>query len=123
MSLKCVAAANFAIKSEFLINRAGLCTSVLLCTQKRGNLSFSLNEEIMSTRLTKQRSRRKMLITRPKTSVADPGCSTRILIFTHPESWIQKTATKERGEKKFVVIPFYVATNFTKLKIILVFKC
>jgi hypothetical protein len=26
-----------------------------------------------------------------------------------------KTATKERGEKKFVVIPFYVATNFTKL--------
>jgi hypothetical protein len=27
-----------------------------------------------------------------------------------------KTAT--RGEKKFVVIPFYVATNFTKLKII-----
>jgi hypothetical protein len=34
-----------------------------------------------------------------------------------------KTATKERGEKKFVVIPFYVATNFTKLKIILVLKC
>jgi hypothetical protein len=23
-----------------------------------------------------------------------------------------KTATKERDEKKFVVIPFYVATNF-----------
>ncbi len=34
-----------------------------------------------------------------------------------------KTATKERGDKKFVVIPFYVATNFTKLKIILVLKC
>jgi hypothetical protein len=35
-----------------------------------------------------------------------------------------KTATKERGEKKFVVIPFLcrVATNFTKLKIILVLK-
>jgi hypothetical protein len=31
-----------------------------------------------------------------------------------------KTATKERGEKKFVVITFYVATNFTKLQIILV---
>jgi hypothetical protein len=28
-----------------------------------------------------------------------------------------KTATKERGEKKFVVIHFFVATNFTKLKI------
>ncbi len=26
-----------------------------------------------------------------------------------------KTATKERDEKKLVVIPFYVATNFTKL--------
>ena len=33
-----------------------------------------------------------------------------------------KTATKERGEKKFVVITFYVATNFTKLQIILVLK-
>jgi hypothetical protein len=26
-----------------------------------------------------------------------------------------KTATKERGEKKFGVIPFYIATNFKKL--------
>jgi hypothetical protein len=33
-----------------------------------------------------------------------------------------KTATKERGKKKFVVLTFYVATNFTKLKIILVLK-
>jgi hypothetical protein len=40
-------------------------------------------------------------------------------------SWIPdpKTATKERGEKKFVIITFYVATNFTKLKSILVLKC
>jgi hypothetical protein len=45
-------------------------------------------------------------------SVADPGCLSRI-----PDP---KTATKERGEKKFVVITFYVATNFTKLQIILV---
>ncbi len=34
-----------------------------------------------------------------------------------------KTATKERGEKKLVVIPFIVAINFTKLKIILFLKC
>jgi hypothetical protein len=34
-----------------------------------------------------------------------------------------KTATKERGEKKFFVIPFFVATKFTKLKIILFLKC
>jgi hypothetical protein len=49
-----------------------------------------------------------------------------ILIFTHPGSRISdprsripdpKTATKERGEKK---LPFYVATNFTNLNIILV---
>jgi hypothetical protein len=49
------------------------------------------------------------------TSVADPGCLSRILIFTHHWSWIPdfgsritdpKTSTKERGEKKFVVIPF-----------------
>jgi hypothetical protein len=39
----------------------------------------------------------------------------------YPRSRISdpKTATKEMGEKKFVDIPFYVATNFTKLKIIL----
>jgi hypothetical protein len=65
-----------------------------------------------------------------------PG--SQILIFTHPGSRIPdpgsrisdpgsriphpKTATKERGEKKFVVITFYVATNFTKLQLILVLK-
>jgi hypothetical protein len=36
-----------------------------------------------------------------------------------------KTATKKRGEKKlvFILVPFFVATNFTKLKIISVLKC
>jgi hypothetical protein len=56
-------------------------------------------------------------------SVADPGCFSRILDpdFYPSGSRIPdpKTATKERGEKKFVVIPVFVATNFTKLKIIL----
>jgi hypothetical protein len=33
-----------------------------------------------------------------------------------------KTATKE-GPKKIFVKPFFVAKNFTKLKIILFFKC
>jgi hypothetical protein len=33
-----------------------------------------------------------------------------------------KTATKERGEKKLVVITFYVVTNFTKLQSILILK-
>jgi hypothetical protein len=43
-----------------------------------------------------------------RNSVAVPGCLSRILIFTHPGSRISdpKTATKEKGEKKYVVIPF-----------------
>jgi hypothetical protein len=65
-------------------------------------------------------------------SVADPGCLSRIpdpdfypSRIPDPGSRIPdlKTATRERGEKKLVVIPFYVATNFSKLKIILVLKC
>jgi hypothetical protein len=34
-----------------------------------------------------------------------------------------KTATKERGEKNVVVITFSLASNVTKLNIILVLKC
>jgi hypothetical protein len=45
-----------------------------------------------------------------------------ILIFSHPGSWIQNS-TKERGEKKLVVINFDVATNFTKLQISSVLNC
>ena len=58
-------------------------------------------------------------------SVANQGCLSRIPDPDFYPSRIPdpKTATKERGEEKLVVIPFYVATNFTKLKIILVFKC
>jgi len=62
-------------------------------------------------------------------SVADPGCLSRIpdpdfypSRIPDPGSRIpnpgSKTATKERGEKKIDVITFYVATNFTKLQII-----
>jgi hypothetical protein len=54
-----------------------------------------------------------------------PGSRILILPIPDPGSRLPdpKTATKERGEKKFDVIPFYVATNFTKLNIILVLKC
>jgi hypothetical protein len=64
-------------------------------------------------------------------SVADPGClsrirdvypGSRILIFTHPGSRIpdlgsriQKQQQKREVKKNLVVIPFYVAKNFTKL--------
>ena len=58
-------------------------------------------------------------------SVADPGCLSWISDPHFFPSRIPdpKTATKKRGEKIFFVIPFYVATNFTKLKNILVLKC
>ncbi len=60
-------------------------------------------------------------------SVADPGCLSRIPDSDFYPSWIPdpKTATKESSEKIFLSyrVPFYVATNFTKLKIILVLKC
>jgi hypothetical protein len=59
-----------------------------------------------------------------ETSVADPGRLSRIPDPDFYPSRIPdpKTATNERGEKNFVVITFYVATNFTKLQIILVFE-
>jgi hypothetical protein len=50
-----------------------------------------------------------------KIIVAEPGCLSRILIFIHPESQIRQQQQKRRG-KKFV-LPFFVATNITKLKI------
>ncbi len=58
----------------------------------------------------------------PLLRIRDVYPRSRILIFSHPGSWIQNS-TKERGEKKFVVITFYVATNFTKLQIISVLNC
>jgi hypothetical protein len=64
----------------------------------------------------RKESTRKNVDSVGTTSVADPGCLSRILIFTHPGSRIPdpKAATKERGEKEIVVMPFFVATNFTK---------
>jgi hypothetical protein len=52
--------------------------------------------------------------------VADPGCLSRIPDPDFYPSRIPdpKTATKERDEKKFVFISFFVATNFTTLQII-----
>ena len=61
----------------------------------------------------------------PVLRIRDAYPRSRILIFSHPRSRIPdpKTATKEWGEKKFIVITFYVATNFTKLLIISVLNC
>jgi hypothetical protein len=58
-------------------------------------------------------------------SVADPGCLSRIPDPDFYPSRIPDLGSRisdpgsknsnKRGEKKLVVIPFYVATNFTKL--------
>jgi hypothetical protein len=61
-------------------------------------------------------------------SVADPGCLSRILIFTHPGSRILdpgsripdlgsriKTAIKDIGEKNLLSYLFFGVINFTKL--------
>jgi hypothetical protein len=45
------------------------------------------------------------------------------MFIPDPGSRIPKQKQKRGVKKKLVVIPFYVATNFTKLKIILVLKC
>jgi hypothetical protein len=48
--------------------------------------------------------------------VADPGCLSRILIFTHPRSRIPdpKTAMKDIGEKNLLSYLFFGVINFTK---------
>jgi hypothetical protein len=57
-------------------------------------------------------------------SVADPGCLSQILIFTHRGSRIPdpKTATKERDEKKLVVIPFFCSHKFYKIENYFIFE-
>jgi hypothetical protein len=53
-----------------------------------------------------------------RSRISDPGSRIPDL-----GSRIKKQQQKRGMKKKFVVIPFYVAINFTKLKIILVLKC
>ncbi len=59
-------------------------------------------------------------------SVADPVCLSRILIFPIPDPGSRipdpKTATKKRGQKKLVVIPFFCSHKFHKIENYLSFK-
>jgi hypothetical protein len=48
----------------------------------------------------------------------DPGFLSWVPDFYPSRILDQKTATKKRGVKKILVIPFLIAINFTKLKII-----
>ncbi len=62
----------------------------------------------------------------PEISVSDPGCLSRIPDPDFYPSWIpdleSKNSNKREEWKKFVVILFFVAINFTKLCIILFLK-
>jgi hypothetical protein len=66
---------------------------------------------------------------RGKCSVADPGCLSRILIFTHPGSQISDPGSRipdpknsNKSEKKFVVIPFFCSHKFHKIENYLIFE-
>jgi hypothetical protein len=49
-------------------------------------------------------------------SVADPGCVSRILIFTHPGSRIQKQQQKRGVKKKFCCHTFLCSLKFHKIE-------
>jgi hypothetical protein len=58
-------------------------------------------------------------------SVADPGCLSRILIFTHSGSRIQKlkNSNKREGWKKLVVKLFFCSHKFHEIENYFIFKC
>jgi hypothetical protein len=62
---------------------------------------------------------RILIFTNPGSRILDPGFRIPDPGFHIPDLGSRipdpKTGTKERGEKKFVVMPFFVAKNFTKL--------
>jgi hypothetical protein len=122
----------------------GLHTGTQWCTfQKMLNIMFDILNRIFQLPKCNRYLDLKLLYQECiSSSVADPGClsRTRILIFTRSGSRILDTGSRipdlgsripdlgqqqqqKRGVIKFVVKPFFVATNFTKLKIILFFKC
>ncbi len=53
-------------------------------------------------------------------SDADPGCLSRILIFIHPGSRIQKTAKKEKGENLLSYI--FCSHKYNKIEIYFIFE-
>ncbi len=63
---------------------------------------------------------RSLFLPIPDPEISDLGSRTPDLGSRIPDP---KTATKERGEKKLLVSPFFVAINFTKLYFILFLKC
>jgi hypothetical protein len=89
-----------------------------LWLQIKNEMSWSGFEQEEETRYSSSLpSRTRMAGRRDFTSVAEPGCLSPI---PDPDCYTSripdpKAATKERCEKKFVVLPFFVVPNFTKL--------
>jgi hypothetical protein len=50
-----------------------------------------------------------------RSSAADPGCLSQILIFIHPGSRIPDPTKAPKGGKFVFVLPFFVATNILEL--------
>ncbi len=94
------------------------CTTIRLGTELNYDLTLATPKPVLRIRDVYPGSR-ILIFTHSGSRISDPGSRS-----PEPGSRIPdpKTATEERGEKKFVVKPFFVATNFTKLKIILFFK-
>jgi hypothetical protein len=118
------------MKGRFLveINSFGLKEKLVTCNSNPRKSGCRYLPEIHASRFSVSGSLRPKLgellalyhgitsILYIKVSVPDPGCLSQILIFVHLKSPIQK---QQRVTKKLVVLPFCVATNITKLKIIL----
>jgi hypothetical protein len=62
----------------------------------------------------------KTLFKRPnnceKSKVADPGCLSRILIFTHSGSWISDPGSKNRNKRKGLKNNLYWSHKFHKIE-------
>jgi hypothetical protein len=101
---------------------------VVLCGEKPTKSLLERMALSLPAQLTEVAPEEKYEVSRVTRSAADPGCLSRIPDLDFCLSRISdlldpKTATKERGETKFVVLPFFVATNITKLKIVLFLNC
>jgi hypothetical protein len=112
----CIIFVDFIPKLRFFTGSS--CVSSLLTGEGRGRAWSRIIRP--QERLGLYKSFNPLWLKSLRSIVADPGCLSRIPDPDFHQSQIPdpKTATKERGEKKFVVISFFVATNFTKFKII-----
>ena len=129
---------NTRIARQILVQ----CTYTIYIVYSAGLLTFSLLSELFpSYQITLSRSNYRILQEQtnwPSSLITKLNSAALLVMWmvsvplrsTLPGTKLynrqccgSKNSNKKRGEKKLVVLHFYVATNFTKLKIILVLKC